>query len=447
MSRQILTARDHSGRDTLKADMLQGKLILSRYQGQPLAMLYQNGRLLEVQSFRDSDSRPDSHAEIGSIYIGKVKNVVKNLDACFVEISGGQIVYLPMSEAACPYLLNRRYDGRLLQGDELPVQITREPVKTKLASVTANISVGNEYFVLTMGSTRVGISHKLSSEQAEELRRRLTEAEILEKDGSVCQVQNVPSFGIVVRTRASELLFGPDCAPDSAVDSGTGAKKGIKTVFEALLEEFEDIFKNARHRSCFSCLREPDAPAVAVLKHFSASEYEEILTDDETFYAQLLAAPKLPKPLRLYADEGFSLWKLYGLETKLNVALEKRVWLSSGANLIIEQTECLTTIDVNSAKSGQGQNAEEGLLHINLEAAKEAAAQLRLRNLSGIIIVDFINMSSKEAVDTLLQSLREYVRKDSVPVRVVDMTPLGLVEITRKKVMKSLKEQLGTWKD
>ena len=134
--------------------------------------------------------------------------------------------------------------------------------------------------------------------------------------------------------------------------------------------------------------------------------------------------------------------KLYSLENRLQEALQERVWLKSGGYLIIQPTEALTVIDVNSGKSIAKKQAQEHYIKINLEAAEEIAHQIRLRNLSGIIIVDFIDMKEERDNDKLLKSLRAFVRTDSVPVSVVDMTKLHLVELTRKKVKKSLAEQM-----
>ena len=138
-----------------------------------------------------------------------------------------------------------------------------------------------------------------------------------------------------------------------------------------------------------------------------------------------------------------SLNKLYSLDVRLEEALRERVWLKSGGYLIIQPTEALTVIDVNSGKSIARKKAQEHYLKINLEAAKEIARQLRLRNLSGIIVADFIDMKSDADNQTLLQTLRESVRTDRVMVQIVDMTKLHLVEITRKKIKKPLAEQLG----
>ena len=173
-------------------------------------------------------------------------------------------------------------------------------------------------------------------------------------------------------------------------------------------------------------------------------EYEEILTDDQELFTQLTdyCQRELPdKTLRLYQDHTLTLSKLYALESKLDTALNARVWLKSGGYLVIEPTEALTVIDVNSGKYEAKRHTQDMAFFINCDAAREIALQLRLRNLSGIIVIDFINMTSKEQQKELLNLLRNEVRFDLQKTVVVDITPLGLVEITRKKSYKPLKEQ------
>ncbi len=154
------------------------------------------------------------------------------------------------------------------------------------------------------------------------------------------------------------------------------------------------------------------------------------------------AQPEDLKKLSLYEDPGITLSSLYRLEHHLKEALQEKVWMKSGGYLVIQPTEALTVIDVNSGKSISKKQVQEHYLKINLEAAEEIARQLRLRNLSGIIIVDFIDMKSDESRELLMQALSRAVSADPVPVRVVDMTKLNLVELTRKKVRKSLAEQV-----
>lgn len=408
-----------------------GKLLFTRYKSRSCALLIQENRLTAAQFF------PDSPSKIGAIYIGKVKNISKNIDACFVEIADREICFLPMKEVKTPFLLNRSYDGRILEGDELPVQVTRDAQKTKQASVTAHISLANEVFAISVGSDQAGFSGKLSKEQKKRLSQWLEEEGILQKGrlagtpvlGSGSNMPPLPSIGLVVRTQA-----------------GSCDKQELLLSFRSLAAEFCTLLQTAAHRTCFSCLKEPPAAWQTVFDQLVYPyEYQEIVTDNRALYEQLtpyLAARLPEKSLRLYEDNDFDLAKLYSLNSKMDTALNARVWLKSGAYLIIEPTEALTVIDVNSGKYEGKRASSEFFYHVNREAAEEIALQLRLRNLSGIIVVDFINMNSTAMEQELLEYLRTLVKRDKQKTLIVDITPLGLVEITRKKESKPLAEQL-----
>lgn len=449
-----------------------GKLLFTAYQGRQCALFIQNDRLMEASFL------PAQAGKIGAVYIGKVKNMVKNIDACFVEIAKGEICFLSLKNASTPYLLNRAYDGRILEGDELLVQVIRDAQKTKKASVTAHISLASEYFALSIGSTNVAYSLKLSSEKKEAIRRHFTEmviirngcliqncdnmvsiseAEKMNKEGIRLESLNLPPMGFVVRTKAGELERGEE----------------LLKAFFAITAEFIRLLYYARYRNCFSCLREAPAGFETIIQDFAAGNKlpnetdipketpketdvpkkadiaflhneKEIVTDQEALYSQIeeyCNQHDIKIKLRLYRDELLSLAKLYSIENKLSTALDSRVWLKSGGYLIIEPTEALTVIDVNSGKYEADKDAREAYLKINLEAAKETALQLRLRNLSGIIIVDFINMQFGEDRKALLDYLKQLTAQDRIQTKVIDMTPLGLVEITRKKTNKPLREQ------
>ena len=178
---------------------------------------------------------------------------------------------------------------------------------------------------------------------------------------------------------------------------------------------------------------------------------EEIVTDDREIYTQICGEHTREKdgkvPVRFYEDKLLPLSKLYRLEKSLEEALDRKVWLRSGGFLVIEQTEAFVSIDVNSGKFSDKKNTRETFRKINLEAAREIAFQLRLRNLSGIILIDFINMEEEEDKKELLKILQGYLRKDPIKAAVVDMTPLNIVEVTRKKVEKSLEEEIKKRKD
>ena len=466
MSRRINSNQVHTDEQIQSMqNSTLGKLIFTSYKGEMCGLLIHDNRLIAARVLNDERNR------MGAIYIGKIKNVVKNINACFVEIPEQEICFLSEKEAGYPILLNRKYDGRLLEGDEILVQLSKEAQKGKLASLTANISLSNEYVAIAIGSKKIGYSGKLAKERKEEIREWLR-SEGIAKDGYfvpeaattfmpetvtdrlpseiLSQSNFALSLGLVIRTKAAEC-----------------SQKELLHQLGVLFGEFMSIIATAQHRTCFSCIRQAISGFEMILYEMVyESEYDEIVTDDSKLYEDLLKyveEKRLSKGIRLYQDDNFSLSKLYSLEQKFDTALNVRVWLKSGGYLVIEPTEALTVIDVNTGKyevSAKGKalastSASEkasikgacnvaslaAYEKINREAAEEVARQLRLRNLSGIILVDFINMESKEQEEELLSYLRELVRKDKIKTNVIDITPLGLVEITRKKSNKPLREQ------
>lgn len=461
MSRGILQFTDRSEWKTQRKDREWGRVLITAVSSELLmALLLKQDRLTAVQTFSGGQK---SH--IGAIYLGKVKKLVKNLNACFVEIADREQCFLSLDALKDPpFLTNRVYDGRLLEGDELLVQVEHDAIKTKQAVVTTRISLQGEYFVLSTGEKRAGISKKLGEQQRKELRRLLTDWQVTDQNGVPVQQEGLPPFGLVVRTQAGQLLrqaWDEDRKENREENQGDNQEENRRQTpetetaellhreYDVLYRRFSALFLQGRYRTCFTCLQEAGSTLEETLRSFPAGEYQEVVTDLPGIYEELqqLQGQKAfltGKELRLYQDESFSLHQLYGLSAKLEEALGKTVWLKSGANLVIEQTESLTAIDVNTGKSIAGlgrKSAAETIRRVNLEAAREVVRQLRLRNLSGIIIVDFINLASTDQEEELLTYLRELAKEDPVTVRVVDMTPLGLVEITRKKVSPSLAEQ------
>lgn len=481
MSRKIapkesvtVTADEAAFMNTEKA-----KLIFTVYQGRQCALTIRQDRLMDACFFSKVPSN------IGAIYIGKIKSIAKNLDACFVEIAAGEICFLSLKNISSPYLLNRSFDGRILEGDELLVQVVRDAQKGKRASVTTEISLSNDYFALMLGSEKVGFSSKLEKEKKNKIKKLLTKNEIIENgsltqncetllslpeynrlraEGVALDNLKLPPIGMIVRTRAGESSNGLSWEASS--------ERNILQQFYDLSLQFIRLLYIAMSRSCFTCLKKAPLDFEAVVQKFIMENTTdkdfsyEIITDQETLYPQLKeycdsygAAAKMEEvhsiekklsmeeghstkvKVRLYQDKMFPLSVLYSIEKKMGMALDSRVWLKSGGYLVIEPTEALTVIDVNSGKYEAGKNPEDAYRKINREAASEIALQLRLRNLSGIIIVDFINMESVQDNKELLAYLRTLVKSDRVSTTIVDITALGLVEITRKKINKPLREQ------
>lgn len=385
-----------------------GKLLLTPYRNKILLLHIKDNRLIFAQAFSSKNE-----SILGNIYIGKVTNVVKNIDAAFVEIYPGQICFLPLKECRNAILTNRTFDKRILAGDEIVVQVVKEAAKTKQPSVTANISFTGTYCVVTTGKQHIGYSNKLKVAEKEHLKKFSAEFH---------------EFGYVFRTNCRELH---------------GNYEPLEKELTTLTERAEIFLNTAMHRTCYSLLSESPAPYLSAVASMYQNEYDEIITDDKILYEKLTSCDGLPsEKIRFYEDERLSLQKLYSVETKLSEALSKHVWLKSGGYLVIEPTEALTVIDVNTGKSIGKCTPEEHYFRTNMEAALEIARQLKLRNISGIIIVDFINMESKENGDELLTQLKVALKRDAVKTKVVDITPLGLVEITRQKINRPFAEQM-----
>lgn len=398
-----------------------GKLLLTPYQNKILSLLFKENRLLSANAFLTEGSL------LNNIYIGKVTNVVKNIDAAFVEIFSGQICFLPLKECRNAVLVNRSYNGKLTAGDEIIVQVVKEAVKTKQPVLSANLSFTGTYCVVTTGKRRIGFSAKLTEELKTDLKKYLETVETS---------LNRETFGYVFRTNCRELH---------------GNYEPLKNELEILTAQAADTLKKAMYKTCYSRIFTAPASYLSQLHSLYSSEYDEIITDDREIYKNLcdFCSPEgngaengFSKKIRLYEDTMLPLQKLYCVETRLSEALSKNVWLKSGGYLVIEPTEALTVIDVNTGKSIEKKESGEHYFKINMEAAKEIALQLRLRNISGMILVDFINMQSKEQEEVLLQKLRTLLKEDSIKTDVIDITGLGLVEITREKKSKPLWEQL-----
>lgn len=393
---------------------------VSRYaadeQTKTLSFLMNNKECLEI-----SCDIEEERSLIGNIYVGKVKNIVKNIDAAFVEIKRGLLCFLPLSEVENAIFTNPKETAKLLVGDELLVQVLKDGVKTKAPVVSTNLNFTGRYFVFTTKRTdELGISNKLGAAD----RKRLQEyMERKEED----------PFGVIIRTNAKNA-----------------SEEELDNEYDYLKEVYRNVVNYGVHKTAFSLLMEDEAPYIKQLRNIRQDELEEIITDDAAVYEQALEFLKSHQPgdlnkLKFYEDASYSLWKLYGLETVLDDATRSRVWLKSGGYLVIEPTEALTVVDVNTGKYDGNKNANATFLKINQEAAVETAKQLRLRNISGIIIIDFIDMKTEVDKLDVLSILNSELKKDPVKATLVDMTKLNLAEVTRKKVKKSLREQLGSY--
>ena len=389
------------------------KLIITKNEDKIISSLFHEYEMVQVNI---ENSRKKSI--VGNIYVGKVMNIVKNIQAAFVEIENKQICFLPLGENENPRFCNPKKNKKICIGDEILVQVTTEAVKSKSPSVTTNLSFTGKYCVLTRGRIKLGISNKI-----EDIGERERLKRILENYKS-------KEYGFIIRTNAEGIT-----------------EDVIEKELEILCEQYRRICETAVHKTCFSLISEAPAGYLCDIRDGYDQYVQEIITDNvqvykevETFLGKYQSDDL--KKLVLYEDEQLSLKHLYGIESKLEKALQERVWLKSGAYLIIQPTEAMVVIDVNTGKAISGKRpTEETFFKVNIEAAKEIAKQLRLRNYSGIILVDFIDMKKNEYKEELIRNLKEYIKEDPVKTVFVDMTKLNLVELTRKKTRKPLYEQ------
>lgn len=390
-----------------------GKILILKLHDRRISLLLNGNRVLSARA------QSGTAVTVGDIYIGKVQNISRNINAAFIDLGEKYLTFLPITEATSAYVLNRKPDGSLKIGDDVLVQVTKEPMKTKLAGVTTRLSLPGQYAVVGIKPNGLKdglqVSSKLNAAKQADFRE-------LEALGQISE-----RFRLIVRTNAGTL----DCMEPLLAEA------------RELADTLAHILEIAPSRTCYSCLYRNKPDYAAFVENAYRSEYDEVITDLPEVYDTLLESCKRADiPLRLYADELLPLYKLYSVEQRLQELSDKKVWLKSGGYLVIEPTEALISIDVNTGKYEAGKDKEETFYRINREAAEMIALHLRARNLSGMILVDFINLKSKEREKELLEYMRGLLKKDPIPAKAVDMTALGLMELTRKKVSPSLAEQL-----
>ncbi|MFP5319078.1 MAG: Rne/Rng family ribonuclease [Acidimicrobiia bacterium] len=370
-------------------------------------------------------SRPaDDAAQIhGNIYLGRVQNVLPGMEAAFVDIGTpknavlyrGDVQYDPedVDERGAPAAA--RIEQLLRPGQSVLCQVTKNPIGTKGARLTQEVSIAGRFVVLIPRSTTYGISKRLADDERKRLRRILDEV-------------RPEGHGLIVRTAAE----------------GATAEE-LRRDVERLKRQWAQIEELAG-RSRAPCLlyREPTL-AVRVIREEFNRDYRGVILDDPGLYKEVreyveALIPELAERVELYEDTDLPLFERQHIHEQLHKALDRKVWLPSGGSLIIERTEALTVIDVNTGKNVGTSNLEATVFANNLEAADEIARQLRLRDIGGIIVIDFIDMETEKNQQQVLRRLRETLARDRTRTQVFDVSHLGLVEMTRKNVSAGLLE-------
>lgn len=366
---------------------------------------------------------PQGERLLGSIHVGKVQKVLPDIKGAFVEIENRTSCYFPYTKESNFLYTTPKKTAALRAGDELLVQVTREAIKTKAPCVSSNLNFTGKYLVLTTGNRMLGISTKIPAGKREELKELLEELLPEER-----------SYGIILRTNGA-----------------LASTEELEAELRSLETQFAQLYQKALHTPCYTKLSNGESITASILKDVHWEETEKIITDQKALYEELCAARQEISAasmcaIEYYEDSLLPLARLYNLERELDQALQEKIWLKSGGFLVIQQTEAFVAIDVNTGKHSSKKDAEENYKQINREAALEIARQIRLRNLSGMILIDFINMRDCEDRSDLIQYMRSLVRSDPMQTVVVDVTALGIMEITRKKSAKTLAEQLNELK-
>ena len=375
-------------------------------------------------------SRPQDDETLidGNIYLGRVQNVLPGMEAAFVDIGTpknavlyrGDVRYDPEDILEGGKRAEARIEQLLRPGQHILCQVTKNPIGTKGARLTQEVSLPGRFVVLVPNSDTYGISRRLDDDERKRLRRILDEV-------------RPAGHGLIVRTAAE----------------GSSAAELSRDVAR-LVAEWQGIEAQAKGVSVPALLyREPDT-AVRVIREEFNRQYRGVVIDDPDLYEEVRdyvasISPELTDRVELYDAEAepLPLFERHHIHEQLHKALDRKVWLPSGGSIIIERTEALTVIDVNTGKNVGTSNLEETVYRNNLEAAEEIARQLRLRDIGGIIVIDFIDMEVRANRGEVARVFREALARDKTRTQVSDISDLGLVEMTRKRVSEGLIESFS----
>ena len=400
---------------------MSGELLINVTPSETRVALIENGVLQEVHVERES-----RRGLVGNIYLGKVIRVLPGMQAAFIDINLEKAAFLHASDINTKLILNKGDvpadhvpDIRALvhEGQQIVVQVIKDPLGTKGARLTTDITVAARYLVLMPNADHAGISQRIEDPKE---RNRL-------KD--IITPYCSDEHGFIVRTAAE----GAD-------------EKELKHDAEFLRRVWKKVQERKQRKQMKTPIYQDLSLAFRVLRDFVGIELERIRIDSKLTYEQLLEfteefVPNLTPVLECYPGER-PIFDLFDVENEIQRSLHRRIELKSGGYLIIDQTEAMTTIDINTGGFVGHRNLEETIFNTNLEATQAIARQLRLRNLGGIIIVDFIDMNTTEHQKRVLHSLDVAMAKDNVKHSISNFSKLGLVEMTRKRTRESLEHIL-----
>jgi ribonuclease E len=362
-------------------------------------------------------TRSDTRSIVGNVYLGRVQNVLPGMEACFVDFGeprngvlyAGEVGIVGEEGEEIP-----RIESVLRSGQHILVQVTKDPMRAKGARLTALVSIAGRHLVLVPETQSIGVSRRLPDTE----RTRL-------KD--IAQTLRPEGFGLIVRTAAEGA-----------------SRRDLERDLKRVLDVWSEIKEKADKAKPPKLLYEEPELELRVLRDLFNREVSRCVVDDPDLEHKLrkyirTTTPDLDHRLELYED-GLPIFEHYRVLEQIRKSLDRRVWLPSGGHIVIDRTEALTVIDVNTGKFVGKSSLEETVFRTNTEAAVEIARQLRLRDIGGIIVVDFIDMEDQSNRDELIAVFRKELERDRSRTQVFDISPLGLVQMTRKNVSAGIVE-------
>src|ERR1700736_1420955 len=403
------------------------KLVVSVEKLERRVALLENSRLEEY-----SVERNTSHNIVGSVYKGRVKNIEMGLKAMFVDIGFEKNAFLHFWDAI-PAALDsgieeidrpsKKQKKRITAkdipniypvGSEVIVQVTKGPIGTKGPRVTTNLSFAGRYLVLMPFSDRSGISRKIEDpNERDRLRKILRQLEIPE------------GIGVIMRT----------------VGEGQRARYFVRDL-RFLLDQWTKVEQRIKEQPAASRVFEEPDLVERTVRDFLTEEIDEVICDDRESTERMTEmvgqiSRRGRNRIRLY-DGATPIFEAFGVQKQIDDAFHRQVWLRCGGYIVIDETEALVAIDVNTGRNKGGRDVEKTILQTNLEAADEIARQLRLRNVGGLIISDFIDMKSRKDQQLVYNLMKERLKRDKAKTHVLPISPLGLMEMTRQRAQESL---------
>jgi len=389
--------------------------------------LVENGVLQEI-----SVERNNKRGLVGNIYKGKVIRVLPGMQAAFIDIGEARSAFLHVDDLLPRH--GKNHNGEtgeepdirklLHDGQQIVVQVIKDPVGSKGARLTAQLSVASHYLVYMADVEHIGISQRIESEQERE-RLKLLLSEIVEQLSAKDGADSKLGRGFILRTSAEDAT-----------------EAELRSTVQFLRRLWQHILDRKIASTAPFCLYEDMPLPKRVLRDMVGAEVEKIRVDSREVFDELTTFgnkfnPDIVQLLEHYPGER-PLFYMYAVEDEITKALERKVMLKSGGHLVFDQTEAMSTIDVNTGAFVGHRNLEETIYKTNLEAAVVIARQMRMRNLGGIIIIDFIDMHSAEHRRQVLRALEKALARDRVRTTISGVTELGLVQVTRKRTSQSL---------